>query len=84
MWRKTHVLGIIQLFDRTLQRHGIKMKSYVAVQEKLLVLIYVMRKKKEGYQPDRNIHYSGEHEQASSSLLYLYDPYFRIKQELGN
>ncbi len=59
----------IQLFNRTLQRHGIKMKSYVAVQKKLLVLIYVMYKKKEAYQPIRNIKYSGEQEQVSSSLL---------------
>lgn len=59
----------IQLFNRTLQRHGIKMKSYVAVQKKLLVLIYIMWKKKEGYQPDRNINHSGEQEQVSSSLL---------------
>jgi transposase len=59
----------IQLFNRTLQRHGIKMKSYVAVQKKLLVLIYVMYKKKEAYQPIRNIKYSEEQEQVSSSLL---------------
>ncbi len=59
----------IQLFNRTLQRHGIKMKSYVAVQKKLLVLIYVMWKKKEAYQPTRNTNHSGEQEQMSSSLL---------------
>ena len=59
----------IQLFNRTLQRHGIKMKSYVAVQKKLLVLIYVMWKKKEAYQTAREINHSGEQEQMSSSLL---------------
>lgn len=59
----------IQLFDRTLQRHGIKMKSYVAVQKKLLVLIYVMWKKKEAYQAAKKINHSGEQEQSSSSLL---------------
>lgn len=61
--------SFIQLFNRTLQRHGIKMKSYVAVQKKLLVLIYVMWKKKEAYQPTGKISHSGEHEQMSSSLL---------------
>ena len=59
----------IQLFNRTLERHGIKMKSYVAVQKKLLVLIYVMWKKKEAYQPGGKITHSGEQEQMSSSLL---------------
>jgi transposase len=59
----------IQLLNRALQRHGIKMKSYVAVQKKLLVLIYVMWKKKGAYQPTRNTNHSGEQEQMSSSLL---------------
>jgi transposase len=59
----------IQLFNRTLARHGIKMKSYVAVQKKLLVLIYVLWKKKEAYQPLRNANHSGEQEHMSSSLL---------------
>ena len=62
-------LPFIQLFNRTLQRHGIKMKSYVAVQKKLLVLIYVMWKKKEAYQPAGKTTHSGEQEQLSSSLL---------------
>ena len=47
------------------------MKSDVAVQKKLLVLIYVMWKKKEAYQPAGNINHSGEQEQMSSSLLSL-------------
>src|SRR3954451_6175935 len=59
----------IQLFNRTLHRHGIKMKSYVAVQKKLLVLMYVMWKKKEAYQSAGKINHSGEQEQLSSSLL---------------
>jgi transposase len=59
----------IQLYNRTLQRHGIKMKSYVAVQKKLLVLIYVLWKKKEAYQAVGEHSHSGEQEQMSSSLL---------------
>jgi transposase len=35
-----------QLFDRTLDKHGIKMKSYVAVQKKILTTIYALWKKK--------------------------------------
>jgi transposase len=59
----------IQLLHGTLQRHGIKMKSYVAVQKKLLVLTYVTWKKKEAYQSAGKNNHSGEQEQLSSSLL---------------
>jgi hypothetical protein len=37
------------LYNRTIEKHGIKMKSYVAVQKKLLVLIYHIWKKNEEY-----------------------------------
>lgn len=37
------------LYERTFAKHGIKMKSYVAVQKKLLVLIYSLWKKDEAY-----------------------------------
>ncbi|MCD1116438.1 transposase [Chryseobacterium turcicum] len=55
------------LFDRTYEKHGIKMKSYVAVQKKLLVMIYHLWKKKEEYNADyeKNIQ---EKEQVISSL----------------
>ncbi len=42
------------LFDRTLDKHGIKMKSYVALQRKLLILIYTLWKKNEAF--DENYH----------------------------
>lgn len=35
----------VDLYNRTIEKHGIKMKSYVAVQKKLLVLIYHIGKK---------------------------------------
>ncbi|HEX8576799.1 MAG TPA: transposase, partial [Flavobacterium sp.] len=37
----------LDLYNRTIEKHGIKMKSYVAVQKKLLVLIYHIWKKNE-------------------------------------
>jgi transposase len=37
------------LFHRTLSKHHIKMKSYVAVQKKLLILIYTLWKKNEPF-----------------------------------
>lgn len=41
---KYQVQPFIQLFERTLQKHNIKMKSYVAVQKKILVIIYALWK----------------------------------------
>jgi transposase len=59
----------IGLFNRTLQRHGQKMKSYVAVQKKLLVIIYALWKNNTSYElnykPNKH---TGEKEQALSSL----------------
>lgn len=37
------------LWDRTYEKHGIKMKSYVAVQKKLLVMIYHLWNKNQAY-----------------------------------
>ena len=39
-----HVSPFQQLFDRTLEKHHTKMKSYVAVQKKILVIIYSLWK----------------------------------------
>jgi len=38
------VSPFIQLFNRTIQKHNIKMKSYVAVQKKILVMVYSLWK----------------------------------------
>ena len=44
----THKVKIFKdLYDRTFSKHGIKMKSYVAIQKKLLTLIYSLWKKNE-------------------------------------
>jgi len=39
----------LNLFERTFEKHGIKMKSYVAVQKKLLTLIYALWKNNKAY-----------------------------------
>jgi transposase len=39
----------VNLYKRTLSKHNIKMKSYVAVQKKLLIMIYSLWKKNEAY-----------------------------------
>jgi transposase len=57
-----------RLYERTLQRHGQKMKSYVAVQKKLLVLIYTLWKSGKAYELDYVARPTGEGEQEPSSL----------------
>lgn len=58
----------LDLFERTYAKHGVKMKSYVAVQKKLLTMVYYLWKKNEMYNPDyqNNIQ---EKELELSSLL---------------
>jgi len=44
--------ALVALYERTFAKHGIKMKSYVAVQKKLLVLVYHIWNKNEAYRSD--------------------------------
>jgi transposase len=57
-----------ELWDRTYEKHGIKMKSYVAVQKKLLVMIYHLWKKNEKYDVNYLINIQ-EKEKEHFSLL---------------
>ena len=54
------------LFDRTYKKHGIKMKSYVAVQKKILMMIYYLWNKNESYNPDYQINIQEEEQKLSS------------------
>jgi transposase len=56
------------LWDRTFAKHGIKMKSYVAVQKKLLVMIYHLWNKNEAYNPEYEYNFQ-EKEQEHFSLF---------------
>lgn len=47
-----HEASCSQLFERILERTGIKMKAYVAVQRKLLLLIYALVKNGQEYDPN--------------------------------
>lgn len=49
---KCEVKPFKELFERTYNKHGIKMKSYVAVQKKLLTMIYYIWKKNERFEPN--------------------------------
>ena len=57
----------VGLFNRTLEKHGRKMKSYVAVQKKLLVIIYSIWKNNVAYDPNYKQEHTGEKEQVPSS-----------------
>jgi transposase len=46
---KYKVPPFVQLYERTIEKHNIKMKSYVAVQKKLLTTIYALWKKNESF-----------------------------------
>lgn len=43
-----------EFYDRLYQRQQISMKSYVAVQRKLLILMYILWKNKETYNPEKH------------------------------
>lgn len=57
-----------ELYQRTYAKHAIKMKSYVAVQKKLLTTIYHLWKKNEKYNPNYIVTIQ-EKDQELSSLL---------------
>jgi transposase len=42
----------LDLYNRTFEKHAIKMKSYVAVQKKILVMVYHLWQKEEVYDPN--------------------------------
>jgi len=56
-------------FERILERHHLKMKAYVAVQKKLLVLIYTLWKKNEAFNSGEKINTSGNEETVPSFAL---------------
>jgi transposase len=61
------------LFDRTYEKHGIKMKSYVAVQKKILMMIYHLWKKNEGYNVNYQINIQEEEQKLSSRASGIKD-----------
>ena len=65
---KYKVPPFYQLYERTLTKHNIKMKSYVAVQKKLLTTIYALWKKNE-YFIENYYQLSKEEELEISSLV---------------
>jgi len=65
---KTYKVGTMHaLFDRTYAKHRIKMKSYVAIQRKLLILIYTLWKKNEKFDPNYHLKTSARVEKVVTS-----------------
>jgi transposase len=65
---KTYQVGNMPaLFDRTFNKHGIKMKSYVALQRKLLILIYSIYTKNEKFDKDYEKNKSARVKEAETS-----------------
>lgn len=65
---KTYKVGNMPaLFDRTFNKHGIKMKSYVALQRKLLILIYSIYTKNEKFDKDYEKNKSARVKEAETS-----------------
>lgn len=62
---------LLNLYNRTFENHKIKMKSYVAVQKKLLILAYTMWKKNEAFKEDYLVENTKERELESASLVSL-------------
>jgi transposase len=56
-------------FERIFARHHQKMKAYVAVQRKLLLLIYTLWKKNEAFKPNAKFNISGNEDTVSSFAL---------------
>lgn len=61
---KYNVPAFVNFYNRNIVKHNIKMKTYTAIQKKILILIYTLWKKNEYYNP--NIQ---EQEQVLSSLV---------------
>jgi transposase len=57
----------VDLYKRTFEKHGLKMKSYVAVQKKLLVIIYALWKNNTAY----DINYKNQHTRELEQALPL-------------
>jgi len=58
----------LDLYNRTFEKHKIKMKSYVAVQKKLLVIVYTIWKKNVRFTEEYITDNTRERELASTSL----------------
>lgn len=71
----------LNLYNRTLEKHGIKMKSYVAVQKKLLVMVYHLWNKNEKYDPNYQLNIQEKEQELSSLLAFEKGTYANSEQK---
>jgi transposase len=61
------VAAFMNLYERTLDRHNLKMKSYVAVQKKLLIMIYTLWKNDAAFEINHQLIINRKKEPETSS-----------------
>ena len=61
--------GFKNFFDRILSKHNQKMKAYVAVQRKLLIMIYTLWRKNEAFRIGKQVDTFGNGDTVSSFAL---------------
>jgi transposase len=71
----------LDLYERTFEKHGIKMKSYVAIQKKLLVMIYHLWQKNEKYDPNYQLNIQEKEQELSSLLAFEKGAYANSEQK---
>jgi transposase len=71
---KYKVKPFVDLYERVYSKTNIKMKGYVAVQRKLLVILYTLYKKNEAFNPQHQQKTIGEKELKPSFGLALQKP----------
>ena len=74
----------LDLYNRTFEKHGIKMKSYVAVQKKILVMVYHLWQKEEVYNPNYKQNIQEKEQELSSLLAFEKGIYAEIKSKISH
>lgn len=63
-----HIYPFKQLYERIVERNKIKMKGYVAVQKKLLIIIYTLWKNNEAFKEQPNTNTTSKEKEMVSSF----------------
>jgi len=71
---KKHEPVFKNLFDRTFEKHKIKMKSYVAIQRKLLTTIFALWKNDEAFDSEYYLKMKGNFESEQGKIVALGSP----------
>ena len=75
------VFPFVQLFERTLQKHNIKMKSYVAVQKKILVIIYSLWKNNQQFSEEAHKGYITRDEELVLPSQLSFEEAVQVEQK---